>query len=108
MVRQAREMVADGALGDIRLVHAEYVQDWLTTKLETSGHKQAEWRTDPARSGAGGAIGDIGTHAYNLACFVSGLEAESLAADLTSFVEGPQARRQRARDAALSRAARAA
>jgi predicted dehydrogenase len=90
MVRQAREMVAAGELGDIRLVHAEYVQDWLTNRIETTGHKQAEWRTDPARSGVGGAIGDIGTHAYNLACFVSGLEAESLAADLTSFVEGRQ------------------
>ncbi len=88
MVRQAREMIAAGALGGIRLVHAEYVQDWLTTKLEDTGLKQAEWRTDPARSGAGGAVGDIGTHAYNLACFVSGLDAESLSADLTTFVEG--------------------
>jgi predicted dehydrogenase len=88
MVRQAREMVAGGMLGEIRLVHAEYVQDWLTTKIEDTGQKQAEWRTDPARSGAGGAVGDIGTHAYNLACFVSGLEAESLAADLTAFVKG--------------------
>jgi predicted dehydrogenase len=88
MIRQARDMVRRGALGEIRLVHAEYVQDWLTTRLETTGHKQAEWRTDPARSGAGGAIGDIGTHAYNLASFVSGLDAESLAADLTAFVPG--------------------
>ncbi|MBA3519518.1 MAG: Gfo/Idh/MocA family oxidoreductase [Rhizobiales bacterium] len=88
MVRQAREMVAAGELGDIRLVHAEYIQDWLTDKIEETGHKQAEWRTDPARSGAGGSVGDIGTHAYNLACFVSGLDAESLAAELTSFVEG--------------------
>jgi len=88
MVRQAREMVAAGALGDIRLVHAEYVQDWLSTKLEDTGQKQAEWRTDPARSGGGGSIGDIGTHAYNLACFVSGLDAESLSADLTTFVKG--------------------
>jgi predicted dehydrogenase len=88
MVRQARDMVRRGLLGEIRLIHAEYVQDWLTTRLETTGHKQAEWRTDPARSGAGGAIGDIGTHAYNLACFVSGLDAESLAADLTAFVPG--------------------
>jgi predicted dehydrogenase len=88
MIRQAREMVAEGKLGDIRLVHAEYVQDWLTTKLEDTGQKQAEWRTDPARSGAGGAIGDIGTHAYNLACFVSGLAAESVSADLTTFVKG--------------------
>ena len=88
MARQAREMVAAGELGEIRLVHAEYVQDWLTNPIEASGHKQAEWRTDPARSGVGGAIGDIGTHAYNIACFVSGLEAESLAADLSSFVTG--------------------
>ena len=88
MVRQAREMVADGRLGEIRLVHVEYVQDWLATPVEQTGHKQAGWRTDPARSGAGGAVGDIGTHAYNLASFVSGLDAESLAADLTSFVAG--------------------
>ena len=88
MVRQARQMVADRDLGDIRLVQAEYPQDWLSTKLEDTGLKQAEWRTDPARSGAGGAIGDIGTHAYNLACFVSGLTLDSLAADLDTFVDG--------------------
>ena len=88
MIRQAREMIAKGELGDIRLVHAEYVQDWLTTRLEDTGHKQAAWRTDPARSGAGGSVGDIGTHAYNIACFVSGLDAETLSADLTSFVKG--------------------
>ena len=88
MIRQARAMVAAGELGELRLVHAEYVQDWLTTKLEDTGHKQAAWRTDPARTGAGGAIGDIGTHAYNLACFVTGLELESLAADMSIFVEG--------------------
>jgi predicted dehydrogenase len=88
MIRQAREMVAAGELGELRLIHAEYLQDWLTTDLESTGQKQAEWRTDPARSGAGGAVGDIGTHAYNLACFVSGTEAEALAADLTSFVAG--------------------
>jgi predicted dehydrogenase len=88
MIRQAREMVAAGELGDLRLIHAEYLQDWLTTDIESSGQKQAEWRTDPARSGAGGAVGDIGTHAYNLACFVSGTDAESIAADLTSFVPG--------------------
>lgn len=85
MVRQAREMIASGALGKIRLVQAEYPQDWLT-KDET--FKQAEWRTDPARSGAGGSTGDIGTHAYNLACFVSGLELDKLAADLEAFVPG--------------------
>lgn len=85
MVRQAREMVATGAIGKVRLVQAEYPQDWLT-KDET--FKQAEWRTDPVRSGAGGSTGDIGTHAYNLACFVSGLKLEALAADLDAFVPG--------------------
>ncbi len=88
MVRQAREMIAKGELGELRLVQAEYPQDWLTEPAERSGSKQAEWRTDPARSGAGGAIGDIGTHAYNLAGFVTGLKAERLLAQLTSFVEG--------------------
>ena len=88
MIRQAREMVAGGELGDIRVVNVEYAQDWLSRRLEASGQKQAEWRTDPARSGAGGAVGDIGTHAYNLVSFVSGLDAESLSADLTTFVEG--------------------
>ena len=85
MVRQAREMVATGELGDIRLVQVEYPQDWLTEELDI---KQAQWRTDPARSGAGGAIGDIGTHAFNLASFVSGLELEALAADMQAFVPG--------------------
>ena len=88
MIRQAREMVEKGVLGDIRLVHAEYPQDWLTEKVEDTGAKQALWRTDPKQSGAGGSIGDIGTHAWNLASFVSGLETDSLAADLDSFVEG--------------------
>lgn len=88
MVRQARAMVRDGTLGEIRLVQAEYPQDWLTEKVEDTGSKQAEWRTDPERSGAGGAIGDIGTHAYNLACFVSGLKLKALCAELTTFVEG--------------------
>jgi len=88
MIRQAREMVANGKLGTIRVVHAEYVQDWLTVAAEESGSKQAEWRTDPARSGAGGAIGDIGTHAFNLLSFVTGLKTEELAADLHRFVPG--------------------
>ncbi len=90
MVRQARSIVEAGDLGEIRVVQAEYPQDWLTTALENEGLKQAEWRTDPARSGAGGSVGDIGTHAYNLACFVSGLRGESLAGDLQSFVTGRQ------------------
>jgi predicted dehydrogenase len=88
MVRQARQMVQDGVLGRIRVVQAEYSQDWLTTKLEDTGQKQAEWRTDPARSGPAGCTGDIATHAMNLACFITGLTLQSLAADLTTFVRG--------------------
>jgi predicted dehydrogenase len=88
MIRQAREMVAAGAIGKVRVVQAEYAQGWLATNLESSGQKQAAWRTDPAQSGAGGSIGDIGTHAYNLAAFVTGLELEEVAADLHTFVEG--------------------
>jgi len=88
MIRQARAMVAAGELGEIRHVQAEYAQDWLTERLEATGQKQADWRTDPKRSGVGGALGDIGTHAYNLACFVTGLTLDSLCADLTTFVKG--------------------
>ena len=88
MVRQARAMIENGELGTIRVVQAQYAQDWLSEDIESSGQKQAEWRTDPGKSGAGGCIGDIGTHAYHLACFTSGLEIESLSADLTSFVPG--------------------
>ena len=88
MVRQARAMVAAGDLGEIRLVQVEYAQDWLTEPLEASGQKQAGWRTDPAQSGAGGSTGDIGTHAFNLAGFVTGLEVAELAADLQAFVPG--------------------
>ncbi|MCJ7993946.1 Gfo/Idh/MocA family oxidoreductase [Rhizobium cremeum] len=88
MVRQAREMVASGALGDLRVVQVEYAQDWLTEAVEQTGAKQAVWRTDPKQSGVGGATGDIGTHAFNLASFVTGLTLKSLAADLDSFVEG--------------------
>lgn len=88
LVRQAREMVAGGEIGAVRTVQVEYAQDWLTTKLEDSGHKQAAWRTDPARSGAAGSVGDIGTHAFNIAEFVSGLPVASLCADLSSFVPG--------------------
>lgn len=88
MVRQAREMIANGALGDLRVVQVEYAQDWLTEAVEATGAKGAVWRTDPAQSGLGGATGDIGTHAFNLASFVTGLMLESLAADLDSFVPG--------------------
>ncbi len=87
LVRQARELVKSGALGKIRVVQVEYPQDWLTNAADP-GNKQASWRTDPKRSGAGGAIGDIGTHAYNLARFVTGLKTEAVSADLTSFVKG--------------------
>ncbi|NRB32079.1 MAG: Gfo/Idh/MocA family oxidoreductase [Rhizobiaceae bacterium] len=87
MVRQARQMVQAGEIGPIRVVQVEYPQDWLT---EAQDFKQAEWRTDPARSGLGGSTGDIGTHAFNLASFITGLEVESLAADLQAFVPGRQ------------------
>lgn len=85
LIRQAREMIANGELGDIRVVNVEYAQDWLT---QDDDSKQAAWRTDPAQSGLGGATGDIGTHAFNLAGFVTGLKLERLAADLQSFVSG--------------------
>jgi len=90
MIRQARQMVGEGTLGDIILVQAEYPQDWLAEPVEQTGNKQASWRTDPTRSGAGGATGDIGTHAYQLVTFVTGLRAESVAADLDRFVTGRQ------------------
>lgn len=88
MVRHARQMVAEGALGALRVVQVEYPQDWLTEKIEATGQKQATWRADPKQSGVGGSLGDVGTHAYNLACFVSGLTLDSLAADLSRFVPG--------------------
>jgi predicted dehydrogenase len=88
MIRQMREMIAAGVIGKLRHVQVEYAQDWLTEAAETTGAKGAEWRTDPARSGAGGAIGDIGTHAFNLAAFVTGETPDQLLADLTSFVPG--------------------
>ena len=84
MVRQARDMVANGDLGEIRLIHTEYLQDWLT-EAPSADNKQAAWRTDPKQAGAG-ALGDIGTHAYNLASFVSGMTPESLCAEVCSFV----------------------
>lgn len=87
MTRQARAMVAAGDIGKVRVVQVEYAQDWLS---EEQDFKQAEWRTDPKRSGAGGSTGDIGTHAFNLACFVTGLNVESLAADIQAFVPGRQ------------------
>jgi len=90
MIRQARELINNKALGDTRVVQVEYAQDWLSSDLESTDHKQASWRVDPERSGAGGCIGDIGTHAFNLAGFVTGLQLESLCADMHTFVEGRQ------------------
>lgn len=90
MIRQARAMVQRGDLGNLRVVQGEYVQQWLSEDLESTGQKQAAWRTDPAQSGAGGAIGDIGTHVYHLIGFVTDLETEALCADLAAFV--PQRR----------------
>jgi predicted dehydrogenase len=88
MIRQARAMVAAGEIGTLRRVQAEYAQDWLAEPLERRGVPGAVWRTDPAKAGAGGAIGDIGTHAFNLAGFVTGEQPTHLLADLTSFVAG--------------------
>jgi len=87
-IRLARAMVQAGELGALRLVELEYAQEWAATAVETTGNRRAEWKTDPARAGAGGALGDIGTHAYQLACFVAGQTAAGLCADLTSFVPG--------------------
>ena len=86
MVRLARELVAQGRLGDIRIVQVEYPQDWLATNIEDDDQKQAAWRTDPEKAGAGGCIGDIGTHAFHLAEFISGLKTTEILADLSSFV----------------------
>ena len=86
MIRQAREMIAREDLGTLRVVQGEYAQDWLSENLEESGQKQAAWRTDPAKSGAGGCIGDIGTHIYHLISFVTGLETEAICSELSTFV----------------------
>jgi predicted dehydrogenase len=88
MVREARELVRTGAIGAVRKVVVEYHQGWLAGALESSGNKQSAWRTDPALGGPGGAMGDIGSHAENLICAVTGLELESLCADLTAFGAG--------------------
>ena len=88
MVREARRLIADGALGTIRRVQCQYLQGWLSQDEERSGNRQAEWRTDPARAGAAGAFGDIGSHAEQLVRYVSGLDIEAVCADLSSFVPG--------------------
>jgi predicted dehydrogenase len=87
LVKQARAMVRAGELGEIRKIVAEYSQGWLSTRIEATGQKQADWRTDPARAGTG-ALGDIGSHAEHLARYVTGLEIEQLCADVSTFVEG--------------------
>jgi predicted dehydrogenase len=87
-VRQARDLVRQGAIGDIRKVLVEYIQDWLMEPVERNGSKQAAWRTDPTTSGISGCVGDIGTHGENLLEFITGLKIASLCADLTTFVEG--------------------
>ncbi len=88
MVREARALVAAGGIGRVRHVQVEYLQDWLAEPIEHGGQKQAAWRTDPAQSGAGGCIADIGTHAFNLATFVTALVPQALLADLTAFGPG--------------------
>ena len=88
LVKEARDLVKAGKLGKIRKVVVEYPQGWLSTRIEAGGQKQAAWRTDPKKSGAGGCIGDIGTHAENLAEYITGLEISELAADITAFVKG--------------------
>ena len=88
MVKQAKSMIKNGELGEIRKVQVQYLQGWLATAIEKSGQKQASWRVDPKRSGIGGALGDIGTHAENLVEYITGIEIEELAADLGRFGEG--------------------
>ena len=90
LVRQAREMIATGEIGVIRLVQVEYPQEWLSESVEKTGQKQAAWRVDPTQAGAGGALGDIGTHAYNLADYVCGVDLVEVAAELSAFGEGRQ------------------
>ena len=88
LVKQAKAMVANGDLGNIRKIQVQYLQGWLSTSVEKTGHKQATWRVDPSKSGIGGALGDIGTHAENLVEYITGLKIEELAADLGRFGEG--------------------
>ncbi|MBE7209526.1 MAG: Gfo/Idh/MocA family oxidoreductase [Gluconacetobacter diazotrophicus] len=88
MVRQMRAMARAGTLGRLRVTHVQYAQDWLAKPIEKQGHAQAAWRVDPARSGAGGCVGDIGTHAFHLAAYTTGLQAEAICADLSAFGEG--------------------
>tara|TARA_R110001583_G_scaffold9433_1_gene44730 strand:- start:4990 stop:6147 length:1158 start_codon:yes stop_codon:yes gene_type:complete len=88
LVRQAKQFITDGELGKLRLIQVEYAQDWLSTATELEGNKQAEWRSDPKRNGPGGCLGDIATHAFHLASFISGLKLHQVSADLNTFVSG--------------------
>lgn len=88
MVREARDLARSGTLGTLRVVQVEYPQDWLSTCLEATEQKQASWRTDPARAGVAGSLGDLGTHAHHLLRFITGLEVEAVCADLSNMVAG--------------------
>ena len=88
LIREAREIIKKGDLGSIRIIKVEYIQDWLTEPIENTGQKQASWRVDPKKSGIGGSIGDIGTHAFHLAHFVTQQLPNKISADLSCFVEG--------------------
>jgi predicted dehydrogenase len=88
LIKEARHIIKSNKLGKVRKVQVEYPQAWLSTKLEDSGHKQAEWRTDPKRSGAAGCLGDIGTHAFNLAEYITGLKVSEICAEISTFIEG--------------------
>ena len=88
LIREAREIIKKGELGSIRIIKVEYIQDWLTEPIESTGQKQASWRVDPKKSGIGGSIGDIGTHAFHLAHFVTQQLPNKISADLSCFVEG--------------------
>ena len=88
LIREAREIIKKGDLGSIRIIKVEYIQDWLTEPIESKGQKQASWRVDPKKSGIGGSIGDIGTHAFHLAHFVTQQLPNKISADLSCFVEG--------------------
>src|SRR5580704_12620503 len=90
MVRQAREMILGGELGEINAIRSNYIQGWLRTRLESDSQKQAAWRTDPTKSGASGCFGDIGTHAYNLARYMTGLIPQEVSASLKIFEPGRQ------------------
>ena len=100
LVREARELVAQGAIGQVRLVQVEFLLGWLSVPLEAEGVKQT-WRIDPAIAGPSGVVADIGTHALHLAKFVTGLTLDELAADIQTFVARPQARGQCLRRSAL-------